>query len=170
MLMGFQDGYSTPSTHTWLHLTHPRLQQSMRLSGTNISNTAFTGFKTCPCLYEWLFKIPDMIYHTSCSDFISKIYPHEEMFNSLNNPSFFIGRAILLLEPSLARPSVFCPWGRASSLDLASPSKSKVIFISLCFPRQLFRLIDCFLGDLMGFFSLRSRFSPLLSLRRTVFA
>ena len=64
---------------------------------------------------------------------------------------------------TLSLPFVSCPQeinGNALSLDLAVPSKSKVTSIPLCFICQRFRLIDCSLGDLVGFYSLRSRFSP----------
>jgi hypothetical protein len=83
----------------WPHLTQLRLQENMRLSGTDISNTTFATW-----LQDLSFRadlngyieIPDMIYRTSCrSDFINRIYPPEELINSPTNPSFFIGRAIL---------------------------------------------------------------------------
>jgi hypothetical protein len=60
---------------------------------------SLAGFKTHIYFYAGLngsFQIPDMIYHTSSRpDFINRIYPQEELSNSPNNPSFFIGRAIL---------------------------------------------------------------------------
>ena len=90
----------------WPNLTHLRLQENMRLTGTDATTTAFTSW-----LRDLSFRpdlngpvdIPDVLYRTSCnSAFIDRIYPEEDLFASPANPSFFIGRAILCIRNSTA--------------------------------------------------------------------
>ena len=90
----------------WPHLTHLRLKENMRLTGTDVANTAFASW-----LRELSFRtdfngpidIPNVIYRTTCnSDFIDRFYPEEDLFSSPANPTFFIGRAILCIRNSTA--------------------------------------------------------------------
>jgi len=107
-----------------------------------------------------------MIYHTSCSDFISRIYPHEEMFDSLNNPSFFLDGRSFVLETSLARPSVFYPWGSdgGASSSTWPLRQSNVILFSFASPVNFFDWLTASWGTWWGLLPPES-FLPSSSLR-----